>query len=128
MQENELAMSAREVVTSFIEALNSRDLKSARSCVADDFSVKAPGASFDSAEAYFKGVVEATQKYNGRYDVKRVFVDGNDVCLVTDTVSGDQQYKGYTALGMFRVEGRKILSARFMYESQPQVSGMTSKR
>ena len=128
MQENESAMSAREVVTSFIESLNSRDLKSARRYVSDDFSVKAPGATFDSAEVYFKGVEEATQKYNGRYEIKQVFADGNDVCLVSDTVSGNKQYKGYTALGMFHVEDQKILSARFMYESQPPVSGKTNGR
>lgn len=117
MQENESAMSPTEVVTSFIASLNSRDLKSARRYVVDGFAVKAPGASFDSAEAYFKGVVEATQKYNGRYEIKQVFADGNDVCIISDTVSGNQQYKGYTALALFRVEGQKILSARFMYES-----------
>jgi limonene-1,2-epoxide hydrolase len=119
MQESEPVTSPREIVTAFIESLNNRDLKSARRLVVDDFSVKAPGASFDSAEAYFRGVTEAEQKYNGRYEIKKVFADGNDVCIVSDTVSGNPQYSGYTSLGLFRVEGQKILSARFMYESRP---------
>lgn len=119
MQENESAMSANEVVTAFIESLNSRDLQSARRYVADDFSLKAPGASYNSADAYFKDVVEAQQKYNGRYVIRKVFADGNDVCIVNDIVSDKQQYSGYTALGLFRVEGQKIVSARFMYESRP---------
>ena len=114
-------MSPREIVTAFIESLNTGDLKSARGYVVDGFSVKAPGASYDSAEAYFKGVAEAEQKYNGRYEIRKVFTDGNDVCIVSDTVSGNSQYSGYTSLGLFHVEGRKILSARFMYESQPPI-------
>lgn len=39
--------------------LNRRDLKSARNCVSDDFSVVLPQGSFDSAEAYFKAAEQA---------------------------------------------------------------------
>lgn len=114
---NNSTMTAKEIVTSFIEALNGRNLKSARGYVSDNYSVRAPGASYDSAEAYLKDTEKAQQKYNGRYEIKKVFADGNDVFIVNDVVSGNPQYPSFTALGLFHVEGQKIRSARFVYES-----------
>jgi limonene-1,2-epoxide hydrolase len=119
MQNDESATSAKVIVTSFIESLNSRDLKSARSYVSDNYSVKAPQASYDTAEAYFKDVEKAQQTYNSRYDIKRVFADGNDVCVVTDVIAGPSSNSVFSACGWYHVEGQKIRSLRLMYESGP---------
>lgn len=117
MQNDEMAKSAKEIVSSFIESLNSRDLKSARSYVSDDYSIKAPQGSYDTAEAYFKDVEKAQQTYNARYDIKRVFADGNDVCVITDIIAGPPSNSAFSACGWYRVEGQKIRSLRLLYES-----------
>jgi predicted SnoaL-like aldol condensation-catalyzing enzyme len=119
MQNDEPARSAKVIVTSFIEALNSRDQKSARRYVSDNFSVKAPQASYDTAEAYFKDVEKAQQTYNSRYDIKRVVADGNDVCVITDVIAGPSSSPASSACGWYRVEDQKIRSLRLMYESGP---------
>jgi limonene-1,2-epoxide hydrolase len=117
MQNPESGRSGKEIVTSFIESLNSKDLKSARSYVSDDYSVRAPQGSYDTAEAYFKDVEKAQQKYNSRYEIKRVFADGNDVCVIADVIAGPSSNSAFSACGWYRVEGQKIRSLRLMYES-----------
>jgi predicted SnoaL-like aldol condensation-catalyzing enzyme len=117
MQNPESARSGKEIVTSFIESLNSRDLKSARRYVSDNYSVRAPQGSYDTAEAYFKDVEKAQQKYNSRYEIKRVFADGDDVCVIADVIAGPSSNPAFSACGWYRVEGQKIQSLRLMYES-----------
>lgn len=115
MQENELAKSAKEVVVSFIESLNNRDLKSARSCVSEDFSTKGPGGSFDSAEAYFKAAEKAQQTYqSGKYDIKKVIMEGSEVCVLNDVIWGNTSF---LACGWYHVEDQKIHSLTLIYDS-----------
>ncbi|MGI0084632.1 MAG: VOC family protein, partial [Nitrososphaerales archaeon] len=47
VQKTEPTNSAKEAVISFIESLNNKDLKSARSYVSENFSMTGPGTSFD---------------------------------------------------------------------------------
>jgi ketosteroid isomerase-like protein len=46
--------NAKEVVMSFVKALNNEDFKTAKSYVSDNMSFLGPLASLDNAEAYFK--------------------------------------------------------------------------
>jgi hypothetical protein len=115
MQSNELTKNAKEIVVSFIEALNNGDLKAARSYVTDNYSVTAPGGSYDSAEVYFKGAEKAQQTYGtGRYDIKKVFADGNDVCVLNDVVWGNV---AFLACGWYHLENQKIRSLTLIYDS-----------
>ncbi|HYB04576.1 MAG TPA: nuclear transport factor 2 family protein [Nitrososphaerales archaeon] len=115
MQNNELVKNAKEIVVSFIESLNKGDLKSARSYVSDNYSVTVPGASFDGAEAYFKGAEKAQQTYgSGRYDIKKVFTDGNDVCVLNDVIWGNATF---LACGWYHLENQKIRSLTLIYDS-----------
>ncbi|AIF84063.1 ketosteroid isomerase-like protein [Candidatus Nitrososphaera evergladensis SR1] len=119
MQKNEQpAKSSKEVVISFLESLNNGDLKSARSCVSDDFTFKLPQGSFDSAEAYFKAAEQAQQAHQEpyRFDVKKVFTDGSDVCVFNDVIAGDVTL---FACGWYRVEGGKIRSLKLVYDPRP---------
>lgn len=115
MQNSDLVKSAREIVVSFIECLNKGDLKSARSLVTDNYSVTVPGASFDGADAYFKGAEKAQQTYGtGRYDIKKVFVEGNDVCILNDVIWGNT---AFLACGWYHLENQKIRSLTLIYDS-----------
>jgi hypothetical protein len=115
MQNNELTKNAKEIVASFIESLNNGDLKSARNYVTDDYSVTVPGGSYSGAEVYFKSAEKAQQTYGtGRYDIKKVFSDGNDVCVLNDVVWGNT---AFLACGWYHLENQKIRSLRLIYDS-----------
>ncbi|MGI0019397.1 MAG: nuclear transport factor 2 family protein [Nitrososphaera sp.] len=112
MQKNESAMNAKEIVISFLESLNDRDFKSARSYVSDDFSFTSPPGSADSAETYFKGVEQQQLKF----DIKKIFTDGNDVCVFNDVIAGPITL---LASGWYHVEDQKMRSLKLVYDPRP---------
>ena len=76
---------AKEIVMSYINALDSQNYGSARSLLADNVLVKGPaGEAFRSPGEF----ISMMQKQRGKYDIKKVFVDGEDVCLLYDFTTG----------------------------------------
>jgi limonene-1,2-epoxide hydrolase len=120
MQKNESAKSAKEIVISFLDSLNTGDLKSARSCVSDNFLCTNPQGlpSFDSAETYFKAVEQARQARQAQYvfDIKKIFTDGNDVCVFNDVIAGSITL---FACGWYHVEDQKIRFLKLVYDPRP---------
>ena len=76
--------SAREVVTSYITAMDSRDYAAARNYLQETVFIKGPaGEAFRSPDDFLKMM----EKQRGHYDIKKVFVDGDDVCLLYNFVT-----------------------------------------
>ena len=75
---------ARDVVLSYVKALDRQDFSSAKEHLADNVRVRGPsGEAFRSASEF----INMLQTQRGRYDLKKDFVDGNDVCLLYDFVT-----------------------------------------
>ncbi len=72
----------KDVVTSFLEALNNKDLDSARGYLADNVSFMATdGAPVYGAEAYMNG----WKKLGINYGISKAFVEGDDACILYDS-------------------------------------------
>jgi predicted ester cyclase len=93
--------NAKEVVMSFVKALNNEDFKTARSYVRDNMSFLGPLASLNSAEAYFKDM----ERIRLKFDIKKVFVDGDDVCLLYEFSAGTMTLFG---CGWYHVEVMRV--------------------
>jgi ketosteroid isomerase-like protein len=65
----------KQVVLSFLNAVNNEDFKAARRYVTNDMKFNGVLGSRDGAEDYFEGM----EKLKFKFDVKKVFVDDNDV-------------------------------------------------
>ena len=79
-----MAQNAREVVMSYIAAMDQRDYVSARNCLQESVFIKGPGGeAFRNPDEF----LQMMEKQRGRYDIKKVFVDGDDVCLLYDFVT-----------------------------------------
>ena len=77
-------MDARQAVMSYIKAMDARDYATARKYLADNVRVKGPaGEAFRSPDEFLKMM----EQQRGKYDIKKVFVDGGDVCLLYDFVT-----------------------------------------
>src|SRR5215204_101853 len=110
MQKNESsAKSAKEIVMEYMQALiQRRDFKSARSYLKDNVSYVSPLNSIDGAEPLIK--------YNEhlnlpKLDIKKIFTDGDDVCILHETNLAKPPAKVFTSL-WFHVDGGKISSLR----------------
>ena len=120
MQKNESsAKSAKEIVMEYLQALVERqDFQSARSYISDNISYVSPLNSFDRAEPYLK--------YNEhlnlpKFDIKKVFVDGQDVCLLYELNVGTPPVT-LLVCGWFHVnDDGKISSLRLAFDPRPFV-------
>ncbi len=106
------ATGAGEIVMACINALNREDFKAARKYTTDNFSFVGVLGSRNGAEAYFNDM----EKMKLKYDVKKVFVNGDDVCLLYDlTMSGITIF----GCGWYHVDGDKINSLRVVFDPRP---------
>jgi hypothetical protein len=123
LQRNESsAKSAKEIVLEYLDLITERqDFKTARSYVKDNVSYVSPLNSFDSAEPYLK--------YNEslhlpKLDIKKVFVDGDDVCILHETNLPRISSTVFTTL-WFHVDGGKISSLRALFDPRPFIRPKT---
>lgn len=76
--------NAREIVMSYIQALDQRDFAAAREYLQESVFIRGPGGeAFRSPDDFLRMM----EQQRGRYDIKKVFVDGADVCLLYDFVT-----------------------------------------
>lgn len=104
--------NAKELVLAYIGAPNGQDFQTARKYVADDLSFDGVLGSHQGADVYF----EDMERMRLKYDVKKIFVDGNDVCVLYDvTLSGASLF----TCGWYRVEAGKIRSLKVIFDPRP---------
>jgi len=104
--------SAKEAVLAFIRALNDEDFELAKRYVNDDISFVGVMGSRQGADAYFRDM----ERMRLKYDVKKVFVDGRDVCLFYDlNISGTNVF----GCAWYQVEDGRIHSLRVVFDPRP---------
>ena len=111
-------MTAAEIVQSYNDAVGRGDFKAARKFLQDDLSFQGPLDTFNRAEDFLAaiqrlaGIVEAV-------DVKKMFVDGDDVCVLYDMKS-----KAGTSFiaEWFRIRGGRIASIRVVFDARSFVA------
>ena len=77
--------SEKDIVIEYFQATDRQDWQSARIYLSDNFSYLSPVNSFDRAEPYLK-YFERQYQIKGltKLDIKKVFADGNDVCILQE--------------------------------------------
>ncbi len=76
--------SGKGVVMSYIDALDHRRYEEAVKLISNNVRIIGP-----AGETFGKPVdfLDMLKRFQGRYDVKRMFADGNEVCLLYDFVT-----------------------------------------
>jgi ketosteroid isomerase-like protein len=75
---------AKKIVMSYITALDSGDYQAAQELLGDNVRVKGPAGEAFRTPAEF---IEMLRKQNGKYDLKKIFVDDDEVCVLYDFVT-----------------------------------------
>jgi limonene-1,2-epoxide hydrolase len=107
-----VSKDSKQVVLSFIGALNQFDYQKARSYVTDDLSFVGVLGTRNGAEAYFNDM----QKMKFQYNILQSFADGNDVCLFYDIEMGGQII---FCCGWYQLQNDKIKSFRVVFDPRP---------
>jgi len=71
----------REVVLSYIQALDSQRYDAALEHLHENVRIRGPAGETFGKPLDF---IEMLRKYRGKYDIKKVFADGDDVCAIYD--------------------------------------------
>src|SRR5712691_718142 len=109
--------SASEIVQAFVQAMGKGDFVGARKHLADNLSFQGPIETFTSADPY----VESLKKLHhiiDRVDMKKMFVDKDDVCLLYDMVTKTPAGTAFIA-EWHQVKGNKIAAIRVVFDARP---------
>ncbi|HEY0434272.1 MAG TPA: nuclear transport factor 2 family protein [Chitinophagaceae bacterium] len=102
-------ISPRQIVLAFINALNEENFEHARDLVDDDFKFEGVLASRNGAEAYFADM----QKMRLKYGVKKVFAEGNDVCVIYEI---SMEGTNVLTCGLYHVTEGRLDSLRVIFD------------
>ncbi|MBB4106913.1 nuclear transport factor 2 family protein [Pedobacter zeae] len=104
--------NAKVVVQDFLSALNAEDFDLARQQLHDDLHFKGVMGERSGADVY----IEDMKKMKFKYDVKKVFADGEEVCLWYDINMGP---KTIFACGWYKLRDEKIQSFQVIFDPRP---------
>jgi hypothetical protein len=110
-------MQPKEVVMGYQRALGNSDWKTARSFLRDDMKFNGPIAQYDKPEPY----IEDLKRLHGiveRVDMKKVFVDGDDVCLLYDMVTKTPAGTAFIC-EWYHVDDGKVAAIRVVFDARP---------
>jgi hypothetical protein len=104
---------AKETVMSYVKALDSQDYEAAQKRLADNVRVKGPaGEAFRSASDF----INMMRQQRGKYDLKKAFVDNDDVCLLYDFVT--PKFSTFFC-SWYKVKDDKIVSIQTVFDPRP---------
>jgi len=107
---SEQSDDAKKVVMAYIAALDGYRYEEALGLLDDHVRIRGP-----AGETFGKplGFIEMLRRYKGRYDVKKVFVEGDDVCIFYDlATTGSTVYMA----SWYTVEEGKIVSVNTLFD------------
>jgi hypothetical protein len=100
----------RDVVMSYIGALDAQRYEEALGHLHERVRIRGPAGETFGKPLDF---IEMLRKYRGKYDVKKVFADGEDVCVLYDLKT-----TGPTAFmsSWYQVKDGKIVSIQTVFD------------
>lgn len=95
---------------SYIRALDDQKYEEAMALLHEEVRIRGPaGETFGKPREF----VEMLRKYRGSYDLKKVFDEGPDVCVLYDLVAGES--KVYMS-SWYQVKEGKIVSIQTVFD------------
>lgn len=103
---------AKDVVNTFLKAMNEEDYRTARSYTTDDFIFIGVMGTRNGADAYFKDM----EHMRFKYDIKKMVAEGDDVCVLYDIQMGD---KTIFTTGWYTVKDGQITNLIVLFDPRP---------
>lgn len=103
----------REVVLSYIRALDNQDYDNASKHLSDEVRVRGPAGEMFRKPTEF---IDMLRSYHGKYDLKKIFTDGNDVCLLYDLKTPQATV---FMCSWYQVHSGKIGSIQTVFDPRP---------
>jgi len=105
-------MEVAKTVQSFLQALNKEDFKAARNYLTGDVKFIGVMGTRDGGDVYIADM----EKMKFKYDIKKIFEDGNDVSIFYDINMGG---KTLFCSGWYHLSSGKIDSIKVIFDPRP---------
>ena len=109
--------TAEQTAEAFFDAWTSGRFDEARALLHDDVDFRGPIDTFDSAEPYVQALQGLSQIVKAA-EKRKVFVDGDDVCVIYDLVT-DSPAGTAPVAEWYRVRDGKIAAVRVFFDARP---------
>lgn len=107
-----------EVVTAYLDAIAAGDFKRARACLTDKgFSNRSPISTFNNADAFVADISRVGAILE-RMVRRKLFVDGNDVCVILDYVTHMQKRQVTPVVHWMRIADGKIAEIETFFDAR----------
>jgi hypothetical protein len=107
----------KSLTLEYLNAVGNRDYGKIEQLLASDLRFRGPAIT-RSSSADFIGALKRLSAIHVRNDVKRVFVDGDEVCVIYDFVT-DTQSGALSTIEWLHFEGSRIQSIDLYYDRLP---------
>ena len=105
-------VTSAKTVKSFLKALTDEDFKAAKNYLADDMKFVGVMGTREGGDVYMADM----EKMKFKYDIKKVFEDGDDVSVFYDIDMGG---KTLFCSGWYHLSGGKIDSIKVIFDPRP---------
>jgi limonene-1,2-epoxide hydrolase len=113
--------TAKEVVLTFIEALNKEDFEKAAHCLSEDMIFDGVMGKRNGAESYISDM----KKMKFKYEIEQTFENGDDVCVLYNIdMSGKATI--FTC-GWYQVAHGKIKNLKVVFDPRPLLENPQKK-
>ncbi len=109
-----MSQNPKEVAVAYIEACSRKDLDAVATLLAPGVRFVGPGNEVTGAPAYL-AVLRRLGPVWERSDVKRVFADGSDVCVIYDFVTNTPA-GAVPIVEWLQIEGAKVASVTLIFD------------
>jgi ketosteroid isomerase-like protein len=107
-----------EIVNGYLDAIGARDFERARRFLADrGFSNRSPISTFDDADAFVADLSRVGAILE-RMERRRVFVDGNEVCVILDYVTHMHRRQVTPVVHWMRTVNGKIAAIETFFDAR----------
>ena len=110
-------MNVKEIVALYYNAWQHKHGDLSEVPLANDFQFSGPVASFDSADGYRAMAKEAGRAVTS-FDVRRQFVDGNQVCSIIDWEMAIPGIGRMTSAELLEIEDGVIVRGELIYDAE----------
>jgi len=123
-----MSTDRKTLTVEYLNAVSKQHYQKLEEMLAPDLTVRGPAATRTSA-ADFLGALKRLGAIHVRSDVKRVFADGDEVCVIYDFVT-DTPAGALTTIEWLRFDGDRIRSINLYYDQLPwqQVMAVIAER
>ena len=110
--------SVQNVVEKYLKFFEAKDYAAVRSLLHDNLCFKGPLEIFERADD-FVAAIKRLQPIHKSNELKRLFVDGNDVCAIYDFTTHLPQMGTLPIAEWFHVRDGRIQAIRLFFDPRP---------